>query len=629
MHNYINQISILFKRLGLVVLIYTICRILFIVFNNQLFPVHTFKDFTLILIYGLKFDLSVIFATNSLFIAASLMPSTIFYKKKYQTFLAISYIPVNIIAIITNLSDIIYVRFTLKRTTWDFINMFSEDKKMLSLIPQFLTDFWYVTIIGVFFIWLIIHLFFKFYKRHKGCLSHSYLCIIEIFIAILSIALGVLIVRGGFQLRPIGIITASKYVNSNMTPTVLNTPFTLMKSVGKQPLKTLHYFNSQEEMQKYYNPVHNPEKQQKFKHLNIVVIIMESLSKEHIGTLNTNVKNYKGFTPFLDSLISHSFVCTHAYANGKTSIKGIPSVVASFPTLMENSFVSSIYSSNKVTSLASLLDTKGYETAFFHGGHNGTMGFDQFAKIAGFNKYYGKNEYNNDADYDGKWGIFDEPFFQYFANTLNTFNQPFFAAIFSLSAHHPYTIPDKYKNKFRKGKIKIQECIMYSDYALKEFFDTAKKQNWYNNTLFVITADHCSEVAMKKYNTDSGRYAVPIIYYMPADTCLQGIYKNTTQQIDILPSILDYINFDKKYFSFGQSIFKTNAFNFSVSYLNYTHQFIFNNTVVKVNNQGTYSIKKINAEMPSINADSLKTFTQAFNQTYNNCIINNCMYIKK
>jgi phosphoglycerol transferase MdoB-like AlkP superfamily enzyme len=440
----------------------------------------------------------------------------------------------------------------------------------------------------------------------------------------------VLFVRGGFQLRPIGIITASKYVDTNITPTVLNTPFTLMKSVGKQPLKALHYFNSQQELQKYYTSIHNPDKQQKFKPLNIVVIIMESLSKEHIGILNRDVENYRGFTPFIDSLIPHALVCTHAYANGKTSIKGIPSVVASFPTLMENSFVSSIYSSNKVTSLASLLNTKGYKTAFFHGGHNGTMGFDQFAKIAGFDNYYGKNEYNNNADYDGKWGIFDEPFFQYFTNTLNTFKQPFFATIFSLSAHHPYTIPDKYKNKFRKGKIPIQECIMYSDYALKNFFETAKKQSWYNNTLFVITADHCSEVAMrKKYNTDNGNYAIPIIYYMPSDTCLQGVYKKTTQQIDILPSILDYINLNEKYFSFGQSIFNKNIFNFSVSYLNYNYQFISDNTVIKVNNQGdTYSAKKINSNMPINNIDSLKTFTQAFIQTYNSCMINNCMYVK-
>jgi len=90
--------------------------------------------------------------------------------------------------------------------------------------------------------------------------------------------------------------------------------------------------------------------------------------------------------------------------------------------------------------------------------------------------------------------------------------QPFMVAIFSLSSHHPYRVPKKYAHKFRKGKLPIQESIMYADYSLGEFFASAEKMPWYRNTLFVITADHTSEGYYPYYQTDAGQYAVPILF---------------------------------------------------------------------------------------------------------------------
>jgi phosphoglycerol transferase MdoB-like AlkP superfamily enzyme len=353
---------------------------------------------------------------------------------------------------------------------------------------------------------------------------------------------------------------------------------------------------------------------------------MESLSKEHIGFLNQDIPNYKGFTPFLDSLFQHGLICTQSYANGKRSIDGIPAVTAGFPTMMENPLNSSIYSSNKLSSLATLLKNKNYQPAFFHGGNNGTMGFDQFTKSIGYDRYYGRDEYGNDDDFDGKWGIFDEPYFQYFGKTLGTFKQPFMATIFSLSSHHPYTIPEQHKGQFPKGKLPIQECIAYSDFALQKFFDYAKTQDWYSNTLFVITADHCSEVAMGSYNTDWGKYAIPIFYYMPSDS-LQGTIEKTTQQIDILPSVMDYLHYDQDYFGLGESVFDSSALGFSISYLNYNYQIIHGDKIIKTDFKTNYNYERFPGGniLKEIKPKSLENFLKAFVQTYNSRMIENKM----
>ena len=625
MQFYNQQLNTLLKRLSLVLGIYFLSRVLFIVFNANLFPIANFNQALIIFFAGLRFDMSAIFISNSLFIIASLIPLKNFYSKAYQRFLALLFLPVNIIAIIANLSDVIYIRFTLKRTTLDFLDMFADDGGLFKLLPQFIVDFWYIFIIGIILIGVLSYSFFKIGIPKKPTqFKHSAYYIKELVISLFLIGAVVLGIRGGTQLRPIGIMTASKYAGPEMAPALLNTPFTLIKSAGKQKLIEYHFFD-EKELSQIYSPIHHASKKA-FHPLNVVVIIMESLSKEHIGFLNQDIPNYKGFTPFLDSLFQHGLICTQAYANGKRSIEGIPAVTAGFPTMMENPLNSSIYSSNKLSSLASLLKKKNYQTAFFHGGNNGTMGFDQFTKSIGYDAYYGRDEYGNDEDFDGKWGIFDEPFFQYFGKTISTFKQPFMATIFSLSSHHPYTIPEQHKGQFRKGKLPIQECIMYSDYALQKFFDYAKTQDWYNNTLFVITADHCSEVAMERYNTDWGKYAIPVFYYMPSDS-LQGVYEKTTQQIDILPSVMDYLHYDKDYFALGESIFDSTALGFSISYLNFNYQLIHGDQIVKTDFKTNYNYERFSRgnTLKELKPKSLEDFLKAFVQTYNNRMIENRM----
>ena len=627
------------KRLLVILLIFSLSRIIFFLFNLSYFSGIGFKEFLLLLLYGIRFDVSAVFMLNAVYIFFVTIPFKFRYNNGYRKFTNWIFYIVNSIGFAANCVDFMYFRFTLKRTTFDIFNLIGYGDDMQILLPQFIKDFWYVPLIWFALIFLMIFLS----KKSKSKISKStwnfkhYLTQFLMFAIFLTITL--IGIRGGLQLRPLNIINAAEYSKAQNIPLVLNTPFTIIKTFNKQSLENVNYFKSEYELSSVYSPIHEikNDSSEKFNNLNVVIIIMESFSKEHIGSLNKGLENgtYRGFTPFLDSLIEFSRVYTNAFANGKKSIEAIPAIVAGFPTLMNNPFISSIYSGNKINSLAALLKDKAYSTSFYHGGTNGTMGFESFALMSGFDKYVGRHEYNNDEDYDGKWGIYDEEFFQFFANELNQTKEPFMSTIFSLSSHHPYKIPEKYADKLPKGKLQIQQSIAYADYSLRKFFETASKMPWFENTLFVITADHTSDTYYPFYQNRLGMYSIPLLYYKPYSN-LKGIDNRISQQIDIMPTILDYLNFDDDYFAFGESSFDNLSNNFSISYLNNSYQLIMDDYLIQFsgnNIREMYNIKSDSLlENNIINSDfrneqELSLFLKAIIQQYNSRMIKNNLIV--
>jgi phosphoglycerol transferase MdoB-like AlkP superfamily enzyme len=559
----------------------SISRFLLYIFNMPMFPAISAGHLLLIVIAGLRFDLSALLIVNGVFILLNILPFRFVGNKIYRKTANILFVITNSIALMPNFADIVYYRFTHKRTTGDIFNYLSVNNDLGTQFPQFIKDFWFIFIFWITSIVLLIWICHRMkpvpdnttnlwkYQRLKAWLTF----------AIIS-AITVVGIRGGLQLKPISIITAGHYTNANNIPLVLNSPFTIIKTMNQQALPKMHYFSTEAQAEDLYPVVHrfagssNPMLANAGEKPNIVIIILESFSKEHIGALNRNASasGYKGFTPFLDSLIGKSLVCD-GFSNGRRSIEGIPAILSGLPTLMNQDFITSVYAGNKFNSLASLLHEIGYSSSFYHGGSNGTMGFDAYTRSAGFDTYSGRTEYANEADYDGQWGIWDEPFLQYFAKNLNKTKEPFLSAVFTLSSHHPYQVPAKYKGKFREGNLKIQQSIMYSDYALSRFFATASKMPWFDNTLFVITADHASEAWIPFYRTRPGSYAIPILFYRH-NSALIGNLSITAQQTDILPSVLDYIHFQFSFIAFGQSVFQPKMPHINVSYLNNSWQLI-------------------------------------------------------
>jgi len=240
---------------------------------------------------------------------------------------------------------------------------------------------------------------------------------------------------------------------------------------------------------------------------------------------------------------------------------------------MDEPFIFSRYSGNKFNSIPSLLKKDKYTSAFFHGAARGTMGFYSYCKSAGFDYYYAKEDYDNEeADFDGCWGIWDHKYLPYMGTKLSELPEPFFASVLTLNSHHPFKIPEQFALQFKKKGHPILSSIRYTDYALFLFFESVKDKSWYANTLFVITADHIGpNTDVLKNRIDD--YRIPIIFYRPNGS-LKGVSEDIANQIDILPTIMNYVGTEKDFFSPGWDLFSNQCNKISVNYKMGIYQYV-------------------------------------------------------
>jgi phosphoglycerol transferase MdoB-like AlkP superfamily enzyme len=484
---------------------------------------------------------------------------------------------INALLLAVNFIDTKFFDFEHKRLTADIFNPVWLGEDFITLLPAFIKDYWYLLLLWFVFVYLLYRLYPKVSIKKTGIFPLTLRQVAyQSLLFILLMGIGLLGGRGGLQLKPLRVIHAAKYTTAKNIPLVLNTPFTIMKSIGAESFEVNRYFDTHT-LDSIYSPIQSYSSRPKELNPNIVIIILESFSKEYVGYYN----NYKGYTPFLDSLCRESLVFTRAYANGKRSIEALPSIIGGLPALTDNPYITSSFSSNKINTIPSLLNELGYQSAFFHGGKNGTMGFDQFANIAEFDHYFGMNEYPNPSDFDGNWGIYDEEYLCYVKDQLDHFPQPFFTTMFTLTSHHPYQIPSKYKTKFPKGNLNIHESIGYTDYALKKFFQQAQHSSWYQNTLFIITADHTAQSEYDYYNNQAGNYAIPMLLFHPKDTLFRGNRGYITQQTDIFPTIMEYCGYPNPFVAFGKSMLSDTTHRVTVNYMNGIYQLIAKNYLLQ------------------------------------------------
>lgn len=627
MKTYFYHIRLFLYRFLLLLGIFSFSRLLFYFFNYNYFHSIKFIELIKILISGIRFDISALYYFNILFILLSIIPGKFKNHKLYQNIIISLFIVINALLLATNFIDTKFFDFENKRLTFDIFSSVWIGKDFRTLLPQFIKDYWYIIIIWGFLVFILIKLYPKLNKSKIEIKQVTVKHILyQIFIFILLMCIGLLGGRGGLQLKPLKVIHAAKYTTARNIPLVLNTPFTLMKSIGSKTLEPKQYFTS-EELDSIYSPIINAKNVHVTNKQNVIIFILESFSKEYIGALNNGL----GYTPFLDSIIEHSLYFPNAFANGKRSIEAMSSIVTSIPSLQDNPYITSKYFSNTVNSIPNLLNELGYHTSYFHGGENGTMGFDLFAKIAGYKEYYGMTEFNNNDYFDGYWGIYDEEFFYFFGKKLSEFKEPFFSTIFTLTSHHPYPIPEKYKGKFPKGNLRIHETIGYTDFALRQFFNSIKNTNWYNNTLFIFVADHTAQAEKKKYNNNLGMYSIPIIFYHPGDNTFKGKSNIIAEQIDIFPTIMDYLNYNKPFVCFGNSLLNDSIPHFSVNYNNGIYQLIENNFLIQFDGNKTialYDIKKDsllkhNLLNDKIENKEIENKLKAIIQSYQERLVNN------
>ena len=587
---YSPLLAVLWNLL-LVYFVYQIARLEYYVENRDYLS-YTWDIFQ----GGLLFDTSAILYTNALYVVMMLFPLHWKENKIYHKVCQWLFVVVNSITFAINLADSVYFRYTMRRTTTTVFEEFSNEGNLGSIIGTEFFNHWYLVLLFAFVVFLLWRCYVE-----PSINSHSLkwwrydvACLLSLLLFAPFCVAGM---RGGFTtaVRPITISNANQYASRPVDAALaLNTPFALIRSIGKNVFVVPHYFSDEKALASMYTPIHTPNDSAAVVKKNVVVLIVESFGREYIGALNKDLEGgkYKGYTPYVDALIGKSTTFQYSFCNGRKSIDGMPSVLSSIPMFVEP-FILTPSSMNDYTGLAGILGQEGYETAFFHGAQNGSMGFQAFAQKTGFKHYFGRTEYEaakGTDDFDGTWAIWDEPFLQYYAEEMGKMKQPFMTAVFTASSHHPFVIPEQYKQQFPEGKLEIQKCIRYTDMAIGKFFETASKQPWFENTIFVLTSDHTNMSDHDYYQTDLGGFCSPIIIYEPSHPEGQVIDK-IAQHIDILPTVLGMLGYQKPYFGFGIDLLNTPSEDtWAVNYLSGIYQYVRNGYVLQFDGQKTKGI---------------------------------------
>ncbi len=557
---------------------------------------------------ALTFDTSGLLYVNSLYLVLMLLPLHTKERKPFHCALRWLFVVTNAVAVATSMADAVYFQYTGRRSTVTVFSEFVNESHLGGILLTETVRHWYLLLAFAVMVWLLWKAYttprLKVYSRGW----HYYLS--QTAALLILTPLAIIGIRGSATAgtRPITISNANQYVNRPVeSAVVLNTPFSLIRSIGKQAFVTPQYM-SLEEMERTYTPVHRHPVTDSLSRAgrNVVVLIVESMGKEYVGSLNTGLDGgrYAGYMPFVDSLVSRSLTYRYSYANGRISMDAMPSILCGLPMMVEPFFLTPA-SLNDVDGLSSLLKPMGYTTAFFHGGHNISMGFSAFAHSIGYDHYYGLNEYCESDDYDGmddfdgKWAIWDEPFLQFTLDEMEDLPQPFVSTVFTASSHHPYDVPRQYRDSLLdEGGQPIHKCVRYTDMALRRFFERASHEPWYRNTVFVLVADHTNLATHPQYKTDLGLYAVPIIFFTPDGSLPAGCRTDLiAQQTDITPTLLHLVGYDKPYLAFGNDLLSVQPGDtWAFSYNNGIYQIVKGDLLLQFDGTATTGVYKFKTD---------------------------------
>jgi phosphoglycerol transferase MdoB-like AlkP superfamily enzyme len=529
------------KKFGIVLALLLFYRLVLFFFNFNLFQGVTSYDFLI----GTWFDLITLSLYFFPVIIIYFLPTPVKLKRWKQIINSILFIFTSATVLAFNAWDIAYYSYTFKRISYDYLLFMLNSTETNSLAGVFLLEFWWLILLFVLSLLVLIWSERKFKSDSFEVKSWKSWLLYPVVLAGF-----VVIGRGGFQLKPIGILDATIYTTVEKSPIVLNSAFTMIKTIEFRGVEPKHYFTEAQE-KKYFNPIRLSSPQNILKDsTNVVFLLLESFGSAYVGPGNP-----ESYTPFLDSILNQSVYFPNGYANGRTSMDALPTILSSIPAWMDEPFILSSYSSNQFSGLPQILRKNGYETAFFHGATNGSMRFDSYCAATGIDHYFGRKEYKNEKHFDGNWGIWDHHMLNWSIDKMNEFKMPFFSMIFTLSSHHPFSIPTEFKSKIKKGPEPICGTLSYVDLALQAFFDKAKKQPWYKNTLFVICADHTGPTNRPEKATLDMRYRIPIAFFDPSGKLKPQKPTVSLQQIDIYPTLLDLLNIQSKYYSIGSSYY--------------------------------------------------------------------------
>lgn len=293
--------------------------------------------------------------------------------------------------------------------------------------------------------------------------------------------------------------------------------------------------------------IHNPAPERR---MNVVLISVESLSAEFSGTYGRK----ESLTPNLDALTPRSLLFSDLWATGTRTVRGLEALSLSVPPTPGESIVKRERNAGLAT-LGEVFRRKGYHAQFLYGGYGA---FDNM------NAYFGHNGYDvhdrteipsKDIHHENVWGVADEDLY---TMALKRFDadfaagRPFFAHVMTTSNHRPYTFPAG-RGPWPQGR--RESAVAYTDWAIGDFLRRARGRPWFDDTLFVITADHCASSAGIAA-LPAFRYRIPLWFYAPGGQVAPGRFDRMASQIDIPPTLLGLLGMDYDSQFYGVDVFQ-------------------------------------------------------------------------
>lgn len=581
-------------RIVLLYLVLMLCRGAFVLYNAEVIGSIAWSEVPTLIEGALRFDTVSIIYANCVWILLSLLPFRFREYRIYSDMLYWLYVVVNSIAVVAiNMCDAVYFRYTQKRFTAEEI-FFADNSNSVLLVFKFLAENWYLVIYAL----LLMILLAKAYGRNirpepllRGAAYYGF----STFLLGVAIALSIGGVRGGFSrmVRPIAVPVAMQYAaDGKKANIVLSNPFCIIRTKSGGGIEVPQYFE-REELNRIYSPCHAAADTAavSLAGRNVVIFVMESLSAEHSAHLCPDIytdEEQKGYTPFLDSLMREGFTFSRMYANGKRSIQALPSIWSSIPSL-KKPFMLMAESLGESRPLPRILADRGYKTAFFCGSERGSMGFGAYANAAGFEQNYSLEDYEQACgrgDFDGYWGIWDDCFLSFMGKEIDNLKEPFMTSVFTISSHHPFIVPDEWRDRLPEGKTKVQRCVAYADASIRRFFEENSHKEWFSRTVFVFVADHVSSerFAPRSNVLPYDMHIVGFIY--TPDGALRGEYDGVASQLDIMPTMMGLLRIDEPYFAYGRNLFAEQTEQCIVLYddgykaITDSHLFVFDDDMV-------------------------------------------------
>lgn len=293
---------------------------------------------------------------------------------------------------------------------------------------------------------------------------------------------------------------------------------------------------------------------------NVVVLLLEGWHPGAIDVYRTaQGLPPLGSTPTFDGLAREGLLFTDFYANGQRSAESFSALLAGIPALPGVRYIGLGMEQNRLAYVGHLAKENGYRSTFFvRGAHRDSFRLDSIAHLAGFDRYLGYEDIDahDGLGKDHPWGASDERTFRRALDEIGRSEEPFLGFVFTLSTHRPWSSPGEALHlvPHDTDEHRYLNTVHYADHQLGRFLDAARTSDWYARTIFVLVSDHYPPLAERAAIDLPGRHRVPLLIVAPG--LGPGVRDDPGSHVDLLPTIMDLAGWSGAHASLGHSLFE-------------------------------------------------------------------------